>query len=140
MAKPILIPWCVETGSIPHWVHERPAGQGERTICRADGWKAVSIEWRKAEPFEPPFPTAAIGWCRGRSAANMILGGPVLRVEGEDTQWPQEIRPTFFLTQAGVLGLLKVGAFEGPVIRKGIKLMPVKRGQNYLVEVIPEKS
>ncbi len=138
MAKTILIPWCVETGGIPHWVsvsgHNFKAG--DHGTCGADGWRKITIEWRVAAPFEPPFPTCAIDWHRGRSAANMILGGPVLREEGEDP-WKRQIRAEFYLTQMGLLGLLKAGAFDGPTIRKGVKLMPVKRGQNYLVEVAP---
>lgn len=136
VAKTILIPWCVETGGIPHYVREQPSDEGERALCHVEGYRTALIEWRKAAPFEPPSPTAAVSWCRGRSAANLILGGPVLRIDGEGTSWAREVRPTFYLTQAGVLGLLKAGAFDGPTIRKGVKLMPVKRGQNYLVEVV----
>jgi len=118
----VLIPFNVITGGIPHWLPESSPQNPGRTSIKEFG----EFDWRVASPFEPPFPTEAIEWSRGKSAANLVLAGPA--VPG--------LRATFFLTPAGVLGLLKANAFDGPVIKQGIKLMPVKRGQNYLVEAV----
>ena len=133
-----LVPFHAATGGLLHYVPDDPPLKPGRTRSL---WHNVGeIDWREPKPFEPKGPVEVLDSVRGRSAANTRLAGPPVRVEvacgvmGED-------RPTYYLTQDGLIALIRGGAFDGPRLRKGVKLVPVKRGANYNVELyVPEDS
>ena len=137
--KKYLVPFCVRTGSVPHYLFDAPAtiAQGDCTavrMCSYEDYLQGAVEWRDAAPFAAPAGVTAEGWRRGRSAANMLLQGPVLELEQVNAAYARKVRTTYYTTQAGLLTLLQGGAFDGPALRTGVLLQPVKRGENYCVE------
>lgn len=139
-----LVPFCVRTGALPHYVQPLAGramvpthlGRSEvYTFGTSYGYAARGeVEWRAATPFEPPAGTEVVSWVRGRSAANLVLGGPVTGTEIVSPYYTREVRAMYYLTQAGVLDMMRAGAFDGVRLRDGVMLRPVKRGENYNVE------
>ena len=135
-----LVPFCARTGSLLHYVYalDVPTAPG-RAVARVN-YQEREVDWRLPVPFVPAGPVIALEAQRGRSAAYLLLAGPVLAVE---PAWPDapkdqtvEVRATYPVGLAGILGFIRGGAFdERGVLRAGLKLRPVKRGDNYLAEL-----